>query len=61
MAEQVLPYARSLARALAISAHFLEVIELDELEMMTDPSKELYLDSLLSDATMRQNLSENHR
>jgi nucleotide-binding universal stress UspA family protein len=49
VAEQVLPYARSLAKALAIPVDLLEVVDLETLRLLANPERGRYLDTLLSE------------
>jgi nucleotide-binding universal stress UspA family protein len=49
IAEQVLPYARGLVRALGIPAELLFVIDLEALEQLADPNHRRYLDTVLSE------------
>lgn len=49
LAEQVLPYARSLAKTLAISVELLEVVDPDALTVLVNPEQGRFLDSLLAD------------
>jgi nucleotide-binding universal stress UspA family protein len=49
LAEQVLPYARYLAKALAIPVELLEVVDPDELKLLANPEQGRYVDTLLAD------------
>ncbi len=49
LAEQVLPYARSLASALTIPVEFLEVVDPEALKLLANPEQGRYLDTLLAD------------
>jgi nucleotide-binding universal stress UspA family protein len=49
VAEQVLPYARSLAKPLAIPVDLLEVVDLETLRLLANPERGRYLDTLLSE------------
>ena len=49
VAEQVLPYARCLAKALKIPVELLEVIDLEDLRLLANPERGRYLDTLLSE------------
>jgi nucleotide-binding universal stress UspA family protein len=50
-AEQVLPYARFLAKGLAIPVELLEVIDPDALAGLANPEQGRYLDTLLTERT----------
>jgi nucleotide-binding universal stress UspA family protein len=50
-AEQVLPYARFLAKGLAIPVELLEVIDPDALAGLANPERGRYLDTLLTERT----------
>ncbi len=50
LAEQVLPYARSLAKALTIPIELLKVVDADALALLTDPEQGRYIDTLLADS-----------
>jgi nucleotide-binding universal stress UspA family protein len=58
LAEQVLPYARSLASALTIPVELLEVVDPEALKLLANPEQGRYLDTLLADqrATSRNYL-----
>jgi nucleotide-binding universal stress UspA family protein len=49
VAEQVLPYARSLARSLTIPVELLEVVDPDALKLLANPEQNRYLDTLLAE------------
>jgi nucleotide-binding universal stress UspA family protein len=49
VAEQVLPYARCLAKALTIPVELLEVIDLEDLRLLANPERGRYIDTLLSE------------
>ena len=49
LAEQVLPYARSLAKALAIPVELLEVVDPEALALLANPEQGRFLDTLLAD------------
>lgn len=49
VAEQVLPYARCLAKSLKIPVELLEVIDLEDLRLLANPERGRYLDTLLSE------------
>ena len=49
IAEQVLPYARGLARALGVPAELLSVIDPEVLEQLADPNHRRYLDMVLTE------------
>ena len=49
VAEQVLPYARFLAKALKIPVELLEVIDLEALRLVANPERGRYLNTLLSE------------
>jgi nucleotide-binding universal stress UspA family protein len=49
VAEQVLPYARGLARALGIPVELLSVIDIEPLAQFVDPDHRRYLDTLLGE------------
>ena len=49
VAEQVLPYARCLAKALKIPVELLEVIDLEDLRLLANPERGRYIDTLLSE------------
>lgn len=49
VAEQVLPYARFLAKALKIPVELLEVIDLEDLRLLANPERGRYIDTLLSE------------
>lgn len=49
VAEQVLPYARCLAKALTIPVDLLEVVDLETLRLLANPERGRYLDTLLSE------------
>jgi nucleotide-binding universal stress UspA family protein len=51
VAEQVLPYARFLAKELAIPVNLLQVIDPDGLELWVDPEHGRYIDTILDDLT----------
>lgn len=50
-AEQVLPYARFLAKELAIPVSLLEVIDPDAFTLLANPEQGRYIDTLLADST----------
>jgi len=47
LAEQVLPYARYLVKALAIPVELLEAVDPDELKLLANPEQGRYVDTLL--------------
>jgi nucleotide-binding universal stress UspA family protein len=49
VAEQVLPYGRFLAKAMAIPVELLEVVDPDALTVFSNPEKGRYLDTLLAE------------
>lgn len=49
VAEQVLPYARFLAKALAIPVDLLEVVDPETLRLLANPERGRYIDTLLSE------------
>ena len=49
VAEQVLPYARFLAKTLAIPVELVEVIDPDDFNLLTDPARGRFLDKLLAE------------
>jgi nucleotide-binding universal stress UspA family protein len=49
LAEQVLPYARYLAKALAIPVELLEVVDPEALKLLANPEQGRYVDTLLAD------------
>jgi nucleotide-binding universal stress UspA family protein len=49
LAEQVLPYARYLARALTIPVELLEAVDPDALQLLVNPEQGRYIDTLLAD------------
>ena len=49
LAEQVLPYARYLAKALAIPVELLEVVDSEALKLLANPEQGRYVDTLLAD------------
>jgi nucleotide-binding universal stress UspA family protein len=49
VAEQVLPYARCLAKALTIPVALLEVADIETLRLLANPERGRYLDTLLSE------------
>ena len=51
VAEQVLPYARCFAKALAIPVELLEVIDLETLHLVANPERGRYLDTLVDEKT----------
>jgi nucleotide-binding universal stress UspA family protein len=51
VAEQVLPYARSLAKALTIPVELLEVVDPEVLNLLANPAQGRYIDSLLAERT----------
>jgi nucleotide-binding universal stress UspA family protein len=51
VAEQVLPYARFLAKALKIPVELLEVVDLEALRLLANPERGRYIDTLLSEKT----------
>ena len=52
-AEQVLPYSRCLAKALAIPVELLEVVDPEELVALADPAQGRHIDTLVAE-TMRR-------
>lgn len=51
VAEQVLPYARCLAKALAIPVELLEIIDLEALNVLARPEEGRYIDTLVDEKT----------
>ena len=51
VAEQVLPYARFLAKALAIRVNLLQVIDPDAVALLANPEQGRYIDTVLDDLT----------
>jgi nucleotide-binding universal stress UspA family protein len=51
VAEQVLPYARFLAKKLAIPVHLLQVIDPDAVALLANPEKGRYIDTIVHDIT----------
>jgi nucleotide-binding universal stress UspA family protein len=51
VAEQVLPYARFLAKGLAIPVDLLEVVDADALKLLADPEQGRYIDIVLAEKT----------
>src|SRR5215467_7114245 len=49
VAEQVLPYARFLARALTISVELMEVVDPEALNLLANPEQGRYIDTLLAE------------
>jgi nucleotide-binding universal stress UspA family protein len=49
VAEQVLPYARFLAKALAIPVELLEVVDPEALALLSNPSQGRYVDTVLAE------------
>ena len=49
VAEQVLPYARCLAKALKIPVDLLEVVDLETLRLLANPERGRYIDTLLGE------------
>ena len=49
IAEQVLPYARYLAKALAIPVELLEVVDSEALKLLANPERGRYIDTVLAD------------
>jgi nucleotide-binding universal stress UspA family protein len=49
LAEQVLPYARYLVKALSIPVELLEVVDPDALKLVANPERGRYIDTLLAD------------
>lgn len=49
LAEQVLPYARSLAKSLTIPVELLEVVDPDALRLLANPEQGRFLDTLLAE------------
>ena len=49
MAEQILPYARFLAKGLAIPVDLLEVVDAEALKLLADPKKGRYIDIILAE------------
>jgi nucleotide-binding universal stress UspA family protein len=49
IAEQVLPYARSLAKALTIPVELLEVVDPEALNLLANPEQGRYIDTLLAE------------
>ena len=48
LAEQVLPYARYLAKALAIPVELLEVVDPEALKLLANPEQGRYVDTRFS-------------
>ncbi len=62
VAEQVLPYARFLAKALKIPVALLQVVDLEALRLLANPERGRYIDTLLSEKMEgRQVLPGGHR
>jgi nucleotide-binding universal stress UspA family protein len=53
VAEQVLPYARFLAKALTIPVELLEVVDPEALNLLANPGQGRYIDTLLAERTER--------
>jgi len=51
VAEQVLPYARFLAKKLAIPVNLLQVIDPDAVALLANPEKGRYIDTIVHDIT----------
>ena len=51
VAEQVLPYARFLAKKLAIPVHLLQVIDPDVVSLLANPGQGRYIDTIVDDLT----------
>ena len=51
VAEQVLPYARCLAKALAIPVELLELIDPEVLNVLAKPEEGRYIDTLVDEKT----------
>ena len=51
LAEQVLPYARFLAAGSKLPIELLQVIDLENLSLLTDPERGRYIDKLLEEKT----------
>ena len=49
LAEQALPYARCLAKALAIPVELLTTVDIESLQALADPQEGRFLDTLLTD------------
>ena len=49
VAEQVLPYARCLAKALTIPVDLLEVVDIETLRLLANPERGRYVDTVLDD------------
>lgn len=49
LAEQVLPYARYLAKALTIPAELFEVVDPETLRLLANPDQGRYIDTLIAD------------
>jgi nucleotide-binding universal stress UspA family protein len=49
LAEQALPYARCLAKTLAIPVELLEAVDPESLQVLADPQQGRYIDTLLAD------------
>jgi nucleotide-binding universal stress UspA family protein len=49
IAEQVLPYARYLAKALTIPVELLEVVDSEALKLLANPERGRYIDTVLAD------------
>ncbi|MDP2606657.1 MAG: universal stress protein [Deltaproteobacteria bacterium] len=49
VAEQVLPYARFLAKGLAIPVDLLEVVDADAVKLLADPEQGRYIDTVLAE------------
>jgi nucleotide-binding universal stress UspA family protein len=49
VAEQVLPYARFVAKALKIPVELLEVVDLEALRLLANPERGRYIDTLLGE------------
>jgi nucleotide-binding universal stress UspA family protein len=49
LAEQALPYARCLAKALAVPVELLEAVDPESLQVLANPQQGRYIDTLLAD------------
>jgi nucleotide-binding universal stress UspA family protein len=56
LAEQALPYARYLAKALALPVTLVEVIDLESLNIAVDPERSRYLDTILDERAEAEKL-----
>ncbi|HEX6189949.1 MAG TPA: universal stress protein, partial [Pyrinomonadaceae bacterium] len=52
VAEQVLPYARFLAKELAVPVNLVQVIDPDALMLLANPEQGRYIDTIVADITV---------